>query len=224
VIRRAAILAGVSLLAACADSASPEPTRTLTLASACYRVPVARLTYFSDSGRTVAIYFANERVREAVPAYAIPPVMSNGARDFFYASMSSPTADDAERIRERESAWVADSRSLLHGLEEFSGRVVEPIDGTSLFRVRPMADSTTWIVVTRPPGADASAAIEPGFRVATCARVDGTRDRCTANVEHGSVRMTLYTTEANLALRERLAGYVIDSIAGWKVACARDSG
>ena len=58
------------------------------------------------------------------------------------------------------------------------------------------------------------------FRVATCAEIDdGRLTRCTAHLERDGVRMTMYTTEANLSLRESLARYALESMDRWKAAC-----
>jgi hypothetical protein len=219
--RFAALTAGFALLGACGGAAAPVETRLLTLGSACYRVPVADLVYLSKSGRSAAMHFANARVREAVPNYSIPPATSTGVQDALYVGVFTPTEEEAARLRADDVKALEESHELWYGLDEFAGRVVEPIDGTSLFRVRPLAGSTTWMVVTQPPDPKKrDTHLAAGFRVAHCAEIDeGRLNRCTAYAERDGVRMTMYSTEANLALRDSLARFAIDSMATWKSPC-----
>ena len=214
----ATLIAGFAMLVGCGEK--PADTRSLRLGAECYRVPVADLVYLSKSGRSAAMQFANARVREAVPNYSIPPALSTGVQDELYVGVFTPTDEEAARLRVDDVKTIADSHDLWYGLDEFSGRVIEPIDGTSLFRVSPLPGGSTWMVVSKVPDvATRDTHLAADFRVATCARIDGQLNRCTASFEHGGVRATMYTTEANLALRESLMGYVIRSMRRWKVAC-----
>jgi hypothetical protein len=219
--RFAALVAGFSTLSGCGNPAPPSDSRLLTLGSSCYRLPVSELVYFSTSGRSAAMQFANARVREAVPGYSIPPATSTGVQDALYAGVFTPTDAEAARIRTDDLKSLQNLSRLWYAQREFSKRIVEPIDGTSLYRVRPMAGSTTWFVVTRAPDPDKQDThLAEGFQVANCAEIDGGRvNRCTANVEWEGVRMTMFTSEANLPLREFLARFVIKSMDRWKIAC-----
>ena len=217
----APLVAVLSLLSGCSNSVEPGDRRLLTLGSSCYRVPVSELVYLSPSGRAAAMQFANARVRAAFPNYSIPPAMSTGVQDTLYVGVFTPTDAEAEGIRADELKSLEESSRLWYGQQEFSKRVVEPIHGTSLFRVRPLAGGTTWIVVTQPPDPEKQDThLAADFRVASCAEIDeGRLNRCTGNVEKDGVRMTMYTTEANLSLREALSGFVIESMERWKAAC-----
>jgi hypothetical protein len=218
--RFAALVAGLSMLSGCDNSASPD-TRLLTLGSICYRVPVSELVYFSKSGRAAAMQFANARVRDSVPDYSIPPAMSTGVQDALYVGVFTPTDAEAARIRADDVKLLEESSRLWYALHEFSKRIVEPIDGTTLYRVRPLAGGPTWFVVTQPPDPEQrDTHLAGGFRVASCAEIDeGRLNRCTAHVERDGVLMTMYTTEANLPQRESLARFVIESMDRWKTAC-----
>src|SRR5687768_5056603 len=126
----AASAASFALLGGCGGGAAQADTRTLTLGSSCYRVPVSELVYFSESGRSAAMQFANARVREKVPDYSTPPATSAGVQDTLYVSVFAPTEAEAVRIRAEEVKALEDSSRLWYALEEFSKRVVEPIEGT----------------------------------------------------------------------------------------------
>jgi hypothetical protein len=219
---RAALVATLAVFGGCGAPAKQDE-RLLTLGADCFRIPAASLAYFNaESGRSAALLFANADVREKVPGYAIPPAMPNGMRDTFYVSVLVPTELAVARIRADEKASREKTYyDLWYALDEFAGRIVEPVDGTVLYRVRPLADGPTWMVVSRPPNSSRrDAHLATDFWIATCADTDGARlTRCTARVEESGVWMTLYTTEANLALREPLARYVIDAMKPWKVAC-----
>jgi hypothetical protein len=216
-----AAIAAVFALTGCGDSAAPVETRTLSLGRKCYRVPVSELVYFSPSGRSGAMHFSNERVRDAVPDYSLPPPTSAGVQDSLYVAVSSPTPEEAARDRAEELATLEDSRGLWYALGEFSHRIVEPIPATSLHRVRPLLGGPTWVIVAGAPDPQTrDSHLVPGFRVAECAEIDGGRlNRCTAYVERDGVRMTMYTTEANLALRDSLASFAIESLERWKSDC-----
>jgi hypothetical protein len=213
----------LAVLAGCGDRHAVD-TRPLTLGDDCFRVPVASLAFYNaKSRRSAALMFANESVRKAVPGYAIPPALSSGMRDTLFVSVFVPTAPDAARIDADEKVSREENyHDLWYALDEFAARTIEPIDGTTLHRVKPLAGGSTWMVVSRPPDPairDAHTATD--FWIATCTRIEsGPLVRCTVPVARDGLRMTMYTTEANLAIREPLARYVIDSMKPWRVACA----
>jgi hypothetical protein len=219
---RAALVATLAALAGCGAPAKRDD-RLLTLGADCFRVPATSLAYLNaESGRSAALLFANADVREKVPGYAIPPAMPNGMRDTFYVGVFVPAEPAAARIRAGEKTSREQTYyDLWYALDEFAGRLVEPVDGTALYRVRPLPDGPTWMVVSQPPNpASRDAHTATDFWIATCAEIEGGRlNRCTARVEENGVWMTLYTTEANLALREPLARYVIEAMKPWTVAC-----
>jgi hypothetical protein len=220
--RFALIVAGLSTLAGCGGAGAPDTTRALMLGASCYRVPVASLIHFDARTRRYAtVWFSNDAVRAAVPGYSIPPALANGMRDTFFVGLSDPNEAEvlSSEVREK-TAREETFHDLWYGLDEFSGRIVEPIGGTSLFRVRPLARSATWMVVSRPPDpATRDAHTATDFWIASCAQIDERLDRCNARVDVDGVRMTMYTTEANLALRGLLASYVSDAMKPWQSPC-----
>jgi hypothetical protein len=226
-VRLATVAIGCGFLAGCGGSSFPE-TRELQLGDACHRVPVESLAYFDPkSPQFATLAFTNAQVRESVPGYESPPASASGMRDAFYVGVFVPSDEAlaklrADEVRLREEIYY----DLWYGIDEFSIRTVEPIAGTSLHRVKPLAEAATWQVVSRPPDTvkrDTHTAAD--FRIANCARIEGgPLVRCTAGFELEGVRMTLYTTEANLPLRASLARFTLESLAAWKSACPSGSG
>jgi hypothetical protein len=217
-----ALIAGLAALIGC-GSQRPTDERLLVLGGECFGIPAASLVYFDAAApRFATLAFANDAVRASVPGYSIPNALASGMRDTFYVGVSRPTDSEAAALLANEAAERARSQfDLWYGIGAFANRIVEPIGGTSLFRVRPLAGGPTWVVVSRAPDpATRDTHLARDFWLANCAGIEpGRVDRCVARVDHANLRMTMYTTEANLAVREPLAQYVVDALARWRTEC-----
>jgi hypothetical protein len=166
--------------------------------------------------------FDNARLKEALTDYRVPTTTIGTSQPNLLVSVFAPTRAHMAQFQTNEKhSRERRFYDLWYALGDFGHRTVEPILGTELYRVRPLPDGPTWMIVTRRPDPTRrDAHLARDFWIGGCSAIDeGRLNSCSTQLERGGLFLTIHTTEANLPLRDSLANYVMDSLSRWKTAC-----
>ena len=234
---RGLVLAGVFLsaggLVACSGpSAVPQGTRLVELGAICLHVPEfsARANDASpfwpgfrksDSERAATFRFPNEEIARQIGGYRIPRTVTGQPQSGLLVGVVLATPQEFERSKYAAKYFGYD---IWYGVGEYPDRTIEPVPGTSFYRIRPIAAGRSWKVVrTRPDQTLRDAHLQEDFWIASCSkRPDGGREvDCQSHVanEENGFLFKIYLSEENIRLRHELAEYVSAQLASWQTRC-----
>ncbi|MBX5460942.1 MAG: hypothetical protein IRZ28_07615 [Steroidobacteraceae bacterium] len=225
----AAVVAGSCLLAACTDGEQIVDGKVqLSLGERCYRIPLwnAELIHASPfpgisqpvSNRTLRLQFSTAELEQAIPGFRVPhDVYGRPRKDALVSVFWRTPAEIARDDRNSQNMHY----DIWYGLGDYSARVIEPIPGTSFWRIYPIAGGTWMVVTKRPDEQRRDTHLDKDFWIATCSRmhIQGAESSCISSVEAGELTGTFYTTEANLSVRNQMMEYVLMKLDEWRAPC-----
>jgi hypothetical protein len=227
--RAATFVFSVLLLVGCGASSAAEGERTVKLGASCYRIPAwntalmngSAVFPFSESRkstRSLTLQFSTEEIAARLPGYVVPLMTTGKPLRGSLVSLWIPTAAELAQVHANTKSMHHD---IWYGLGEYSSRVVEPIPGTGLFRVWPLAHGYSWLVVSkRPDVVRKDTHLADDFWVGGCLRYDdGRKPKCDAKIERDGMLIEVSMNEKFLPRRAELAQYVTEKLDAWKVTC-----
>jgi len=203
------------LLASCGGS-SVDGRRLVRLAGDCYRIPDWNAIPNAVPGdRSITLQFSSTEVARSLPGFL---ASGSGAGRRLLAGIFFPT--EQERAQQRLNKQRA-HHDIWYALGDYRARALEPISGTALIRVYPLAGGNTWMVVTRAPDTERrDSHLLDDFWIATCNYAGTERARtCSLYVDVGAASVSLHIAEAEVQLRQNLARYVVSTLKAWQVPC-----
>ena len=169
-----------------------------------------------ESERSLSLQFSSADVARSIPGYS-----ASGARAErrLQAGFFSPTSQD---LAQRDANKKRVHYDIWYALGDYRTRSLEPITGTGLIRVYPLAGGSTWMVVTRAPDTERrDSHLQNDFWIATCSYAGPQHVRnCSVDTDVGRFSVSLNLAEADLPLREKIASYVVETLKTWQVPCA----
>ena len=169
-----------------------------------------------ESDRSLSLQFSSTEIARWVPGY---PASGADAEKKLLGGLFAPT--EPERA-EQQSNKRSMHHDIWYALGDYRARTVEPIAGTRLFRLYPVANGPTWMVVTRVPDVELqNTHLQDDFWIATCSFVgpEQTR-RCSLDIDVATLSVSLEIAEADLPRRQELATQVVQKLKTWQVPCA----
>lgn len=220
------MVAGSCLLAACTDGEQIVDGKVqLSLGERCYRIPLwnAELIHASPfpgisqpvSNRTLLLQFSHAELEQAIPRFRVSHNVYGRPMDEMVSVTWRTPAEIARDDRKHQSMHY----DIWYGLGDYSARVIEPIPGTSFWRIYPIAGGTWMIVTKRPDEQRRDTHLDKDFWIATCSRIQDVESSCTSSVKVGELTGTFYTMEANLSLRNQMMEYVLMKLGEWRAPC-----
>jgi len=221
-------LAGLCLLASCADPDIQDGKRFLRLGDQCYRIPLwnAALVNASpmfpgyrqrDSIQSFTLQFSTEDLRQTIQGYRVPSDVNGKPIAGLITNIFLRTPEDiAQEERNRRKMHV----DIWYGLNDYASRTVEHAPELGFYRIFPLPQGNSWMLVSRPPDEQRrDTHLDKSFWIATCSfMTTGTRS-CTTSVEEGALEVTMHTEEANVPLRGLMMNYILDKLQGWRIVC-----
>jgi hypothetical protein len=214
--------------AACGAPPVEDGKRFVPFGEQCYRIPVwnARAINASpmfpgfrkrESERSMSLWFENSRFASDVAGYQVPKRVDGKRQDAMLVSLFKPTAEEAAQMSKNKRSMHYD---IWYGLRDYTTRKVEPLDDTGFYRMWPLPNGNSWMVVTKVPDEERrDTHLQEDFWIATCHFAAADQRSCTTHLEDQGVDIGLHTTESNLPLREKLAAHVVSRLESWEVPC-----
>ena len=227
--RTATFAVSVLLLASCGSSSNDDGKVAVEFGADCYRIPawntapmngsaVFPFTGSRQSKRSLTLQFSNAEIAARFPEYVVPLMTSGEPLRGSLVSLWIPTAEESVQMHANQKDMHHD---IWYGLGGYSSRVVEPIPGTGLYRVWPLAQGYSWLVVSRIPDVvRQDTHLADDFWIGGCLRYDDVRKpSCDAKVERDGMVIEVSMNETFLPRRADIARHVTEKLGGWKVTC-----
>jgi hypothetical protein len=167
-----------------------------------------------QSTRSLSLQFSNSSIARWVPGYPASGAAPGGR---LLAGFFVPTAEEHARQKSNKRSMHYD---IWYALGDFRERILEPIAGTDLYRIYPLAGGPTWMVVTRVPDVERrDTHLQEDFWLAGCYMSQEKYRSCSLDIDVGMMFVTLYVDEADLPKRRELVNHVLQRLKAWQVPC-----
>ena len=226
--RAATLVSSFLLLVSCGGSSAAEGERTVKFGASCYRIPAWNAAFLNGSAffpfsasrspNSLRLQFSNAEIATRLAGYVVPLMTTGKPLRGSLVSLWIPTTEQSAQMHANKKIMHHD---IWYGLGEYSSRVVEPIPRTGLYRVWPLANGYSWLVVSKVPDAvRQDTHLAEDFWVGGCLRYDDVRKpSCDAKIERDGMVIEVSMNEEFLPRRAELAQYVTEKLAGWKATC-----